>query len=118
MQCMLARASAMSRQPTRRDRQVDRPAHHHPRLDDILVSLIGVPQLEEERVDDPAGGQQRQQVQHRVDVILHHETAQAAGLATLRHPQVPSNRFVLSNKHGVTDMVCEPRPEGPVEYLQ
>ncbi len=49
--------------------------HHVVRLHRVLFCLVGVLERQAQRVDDPHSGEQRQKVQHRVDVILHHEAA-------------------------------------------
>ena len=52
-----------------------RMTHHVVGLHRVLFCLVGVLERQAQRVDDPHSGEQRQEVQHRVDVILHHEAA-------------------------------------------
>lgn len=49
--------------------------HHVVGLHGVLLGLVGVLERHAQCVDDPCRGTQRQKVQHRVDVILHHEAA-------------------------------------------
>ena len=52
------------------------PTHHVDELDGVLVLLVRLLHLSEDHaVHDSGCSNQGQQVQHRVDVVLHHEAA-------------------------------------------
>lgn len=52
-----------------------RVTHHVVRLHRVLLVLIAALQGETQRVDDPQGCEQGQEVEDCMDVILHHEAA-------------------------------------------
>ena len=51
------------------------PAHHKVCLHRVLLFLVGVLQRYAQGVYDPYSRDQRQEVKHCVDVVLHHEAA-------------------------------------------